>query len=157
MIKVLFVCLGNICRSPMAEYIFKDLVRKKGFSDKFVIASAGTSSEEVGNRVHPGTMRILKGLGIDASQKRAIQLRKEDYDRYDYIIGMEQSNIRSMERIFKGDSQKKIMRLLDFSPRPRDIADPWYTGNFDKTFEDVMEGCQVLLDYICKREGIVQD
>jgi len=141
----------------MAEYIFKDLVRKKGFSDKFVIASAGTSSEEVGNRVHPGTMRILKGLGIDASQKRAIQLRKEDYDRYDYIIGMEQSNIRSMERIFKGDSQKKIMRLLDFSPRPRDIADPWYTGNFDKTFEDVMEGCQVLLDYICKREGIVQD
>lgn len=154
MVKVLFVCLGNICRSPMAEYVLKDMVRKRGLSDKFIIASAATSSEETGNGVHLGTLKKLKEIGIDASSKRAVQLRREDYGRYDYIIGMEQSNLRSMDRIFKGDIQHKIIRLLDLTPRPRDIADPWYTGDFDKTYEDIYEGCTFLLEHICKKEGI---
>lgn len=154
MIRVLFVCLGNICRSPMAEYVFKDMVKKNNLSDKFYIASAGTSDEEAGNGVHRGTRSKLKEVGIDASEKRAVQLRKEDYSRYNYIIAMENSNISSMERIFKGDPEHKVMRLLDLAPYPRDIADPWYTGNFDKTYEDVYEGCEILLEYICQREGI---
>ena len=156
MIKVLFICLGNICRSPMAEYVFRDMVRKRGLSDQFVIASAATSSEETGNPVHRGTLKKLKELGIDASLKRAVQLKKEDYNGYDYILGMEQSNLRSMERFFMGDTGNKIMRLLDLAPKPRDIADPWYTGDFDKTYEDVQEGCLLLLDYICEKEGIIK-
>ncbi|MGB8453628.1 MAG: low molecular weight protein-tyrosine-phosphatase [Anaerocolumna sp.] len=156
MVKVLFVCLGNICRSPMAEYVLRDMVRKRGLSDKFIIASAATSSEEVGNRVHRGTWNKLKEAGIDASSKRAVQLRKEDYEYYDYIIGMEQSNVRSMERVFKKDINNKIMRLLDLAPQPRDIADPWYTGDFDKTYEEVYEGCTVLLDYICKKKKFLR-
>lgn len=155
MIKILFVCLGNICRSPMAEYVFKDMTEKRGLINHFFIASAATSSEEAGNPVHSGTRNKLMEKGIDTSLKRAVQLRKEDYEKYDYIIGMEQSNIRSMERIFKGDTRNKIMRLLDLAPHPRDIADPWYTGDFDKTYEDVYEGCKDLLDYICEKEEIV--
>jgi protein-tyrosine phosphatase len=155
MVKILFVCLGNICRSPMAEYVLRDMVRKRGISDKFIIASAATSSEEVGNRVHRGTENKLKEIGIDASLKRAVQFRKEDHEYYDYIIGMEQSNVSSMERFFKKDINNKIMRLLDLAPHPRDIADPWYTGKFDKTYEDVCEGCMFLLDYICKKKGIL--
>lgn len=154
MVKVLFVCLGNICRSPMAEFVFRDMVRKRGLSDRFLIASAGTSNEEVGNGVHRGTKNKLKEAGIDASEKRAVQLRKEDYSRYDYIIGMENSNLSSMERIFGGDPEQKVRRLLELASRPRDIADPWYTGNFDKTYEDVYEGCEILLEHICRKEGI---
>ncbi|SHO47418.1 low molecular weight protein-tyrosine-phosphatase [Anaerocolumna xylanovorans] len=154
MIRVLFVCLGNICRSPMAEYVFKDMVKKRNLSDKFYIASAGTSDEEAGNGVHRGTKSKLKEVGIDTSEKRAVQLKKEDYSRFDYIIGMEKSNLFSMERIFGGDPEHKVMRLLDLASHPRDIADPWYTGNFDKTYEDVYEGCQILLEHICEREGI---
>lgn len=157
MIKVLFVCLGNICRSPMAEFVFRDMVKKNGILDKFFIASAGTSDEEEGNPVHRGTRAKLKEFGMDTSGKTAVPLKKEDYSRFDYIIGMESRNLSSMERIFKGDPDKKISRLLDLSPRPRDIADPWYTGNFDVTYEDVYEGCKLLLEHICNKEGISRE
>lgn len=147
MIKILFVCLGNICRSPMAEYVMKDLVKKTGVSDRFLIDSAATSREEIGNPVHPGTRQKLRQEGIPCGDHRARRMEKADYDKYDYLIGMETWNIKNMLRITGGDPDKKISRLLDFSQHPRDIADPWYTGNFDETFEDVMEGCRALLAY----------
>ena len=152
MIKILFVCMGNICRSPMAEFVFKALVKEEGLSDSFYIASAATSSEEVGNPVHRGTREKLKSVGISTAGKYAVQMRADDYEKYDYIIGMEKRNLTYMQRITGGDSQGKMYRLLDFSDRPRDIADPWYTGEFDVTYEDVFEGCRALLDYI-KRGG----
>ena len=144
----MFVCLGNICRSPMAEYVFKDLVKKKGLEHEFFIASAATSSEEIGNQVHHGTRNKLRQYGISTDGKRAILLTSKDYHNYDYIIGMEQANIQNMNRILGQDTQNKIYRLLDFTKRPRDIADPWYTGNFDLTYNDVQEGCEALLEYI---------
>ncbi|SEW16473.1 low molecular weight protein-tyrosine-phosphatase [[Clostridium] fimetarium] len=148
MTKVLFVCLGNICRSPMAEYVFKDIVKKKGLEHEFFIASAATSSEEIGNPVHHGTRNKLRQYGISTDGKRAILLTSKDYQNYDYIIGMEQANIQNMNRILGQDIQNKIYRLLDFTKSPRDIADPWYTGNFDLTYNDVQEGCEALLEYI---------
>jgi len=148
MIKIMFVCLGNICRSPMAEYVFKDLVKKKGLEHEFFIASAATSSEEIGNPVHHGTRNKLRKYGISTDGKRAILLTSKDYHNYDYIIGMEKANIQNMNRILGQDTQNKIYRLLDFTKRPRDIADPWYTGNFDLTYNDVQEGCEALLEYI---------
>ena len=148
MIKIMFVCLGNICRSPMAEYVFKDLVKEKGLEHEFFIASAATSSEEIGNPVHHGTRNKLRKYGISTDGKRAILLTSKDYHNYDYIIGMEKANIQNMNRILGQDTQNKIYRLLDFTKRPRDIADPWYTGNFDLTYNDVQEGCEALLEYI---------
>lgn len=145
MIKVLFVCHGNICRSPMAEFVFKDMVKKAGSANQFYIASAATSTEEIGNPVHPGTRRKLKEFGISTEGKYAVQLRKSDYDRYDYLIGMDDWNIRNMMRILKSDPEKKVCKLLDFTDHPRDIADPWYTGNFDRTYDDIKEGCEALL------------
>ena len=145
MIRILFVCHGNICRSPMAEYVMKDLVKKAGVSDRFLIDSAATSREEIGNPVHPGTRQKLRQEGVACGDHRARRMEKADYDKYDYLIGMETWNIKNMLRITGGDPDKKISRLLDFSQHPRDIADPWYTGNFDETFEDVMEGCRGLL------------
>ena len=154
MIKVLFVCLGNICRSPMAEFVMKDLVEKKDLASEFYIASAATSSEEIGNPVHHGTRNKLKELGISTAGKCAVQLKKKDYDDYDYILGMEQRNIAGIMRIIGNDPKKKIKRLLDYSSNPRDIADPWYTGDFDVTYTDVKEGCEALLNTILKAEGI---
>lgn len=148
MIKILFVCLGNICRSPMAEFVFKDMVKKRGLSDLFLISSAATSSEEIGNPVHPGTRKKLRQYNISVDGKRAVRLTEKDYQKYDYIIGMEQANIRNMIRIMGEDRDKKVFKLLDFSKNPRDIADPWYTGNFDRTYEDIHEGCEGLLEYI---------
>lgn len=150
MIKILFVCLGNICRSTMAEYVMKDLVEKAGVTDQFYIDSAGTSDEETGNGVHPGTRRKLAAEGIYCGDHRARQMKKKDYDDYDYLIGMEKSNIRNMLRICGGDPENKIYRLLDFSDRHEDIADPWFTGNFEDTYRDVDEGCRALLDYLLK-------
>ncbi|WP_426351219.1 low molecular weight protein-tyrosine-phosphatase [Alloiococcus sp. CFN-8] len=150
MIRVLFVCHGNICRSPMAEFVFKDMVKKKGLEDKFYIASAATSTEEIGNPVHPGTVRKLKEVGIFVHGKTAFQIKKSDYDSYDYIIVMEEYNIRNLKRIIKSDPENKINKLLDFTSTPGDIDDPWYTGNFDITYEEIYKGCEGLLEHILK-------
>lgn len=145
MIKVMFVCLGNICRSPMAEFVLKDMTRKKGIDDKFYIASAATSSEEIGNDVHYGTVRKLTSIGINVEHRKAVKLKKSDYEKYDYIIGMEERNVQSILGIVGSDKDKKVSKLLDFTNTTRDIADPWYTGNFDKTYEDIVRGCESFL------------
>lgn len=148
MIRVLFVCHGNICRSPMAEFVFKDLVNKSGKSASFQIASAATSTEEIGNPVHRGTRKKLQSVGISTDGKYAVQMKKSDYDKYDYLIGMDEWNIRNMLRITGGDPDHKIYRLLSFANREGEIADPWYTGDFEATYRDVLESCQGLLTYI---------
>lgn len=148
MIKVLFVCLGNICRSPMAEFVLKDMVKKQNLKNEFYIESAATSSEEIGNGMHYGTIAKLKEMNIPYSNKRARKLTQDDYNQFDYILAMENSNVRNINRIIKGDAQNKVHRLLDFSKNPRDIADPWYTGDFDKTYKDIIEGCEAFLKYV---------
>ena len=146
MIKILFVCHGNICRSPMAEFMLRDMVQKAGRSAEFTIASAATSAEELGNPVYPPARRELKAHGIDCTGKTARQLSWADYDRYDLFIGMDQRNLRAMHRILKGDPQKKIRLMMDYTSRPGDVADPWYTGEFGVTWRDVSEGCRGLLE-----------
>lgn len=153
MIRVLMVCHGNICRSPMAEFVFRDMVTKEGLEEHFYIASAATSMEEIGNPVHRGTREKLRQYGISTAGKYAIQLKKSDYDKYDYILGMERWNIVNMMKILHEDPENKVCRLLDFSDKPRDIADPWYTGDFDITYEDIVEGCEALLQHIRKEDG----
>lgn len=147
-IKILFVCHGNICRSPMAEFVMRDLVKKENLETIISIASAATSTEEIGNPVHYGTKKKLKEYGISTEGKYAVQLTKKDYSSYDYLIGMEQRNITNMLRLLGGDPEGKVRRLLDYTDRPRDIADPWYTGDFDTTYDDIYEGCQALLQFI---------
>ncbi|WP_405318782.1 low molecular weight protein-tyrosine-phosphatase [Frisingicoccus sp.] len=151
MLKVLFICHGNICRSPMAEFIFKDMVSKAGLLDQFEIVSAATSREEIGNPVHPGTRRILDSLGISSRGKCAVQTTKKEYAYYDYIIGMDSWNVRNMLRIYGGDPDEKIYKLLDFTGSSGDVADPWYTGDFDATYRDVYAGCTALLDDVIKK------
>lgn len=151
MIKILFICHGNICRSPMSEFILKDMVTKRGISNRFQIASAATSREEIGNPVYPPARRKLLEHGIDPSGKTARQMTRRDYEEYDYILATEQYNIRNILRITGGDPDHKIHRLLDFSDRPRDIDDPWYTGDFDTAWNDIVEGCEAFLDWL-KRE-----
>ena len=145
MIKVMFVCLGNICRSPMAEFVLKDMVKKQGLKKEFFIKSSATSSEEIGNDIHYGTRDKLIQKEIPFTKRKAVKLRAEDYKKYDYIIGMEKSNVINIKRIVGEDVDDKIYRLLDFSDTPRDIADPWYTGNFEITFNDIVEGCNGFL------------
>ena len=145
MIKVLFVCHGNICRSPMAEMVLKDMVRKKHLEDRFFIASAATSREEIGNGIHPGTRQKLAEMGIPCEEHQAVQLTKADYDAYDYLIGMDAANVRNILRITGGDVDGKIHLLLKYTGTGRDIADPWYTRNFDETYRDIQEGCIELL------------
>lgn len=145
MINILFVCHGNICRSPMAEFVLKDMVKKRGTEDNFYIASAATSTEEIGNPVHYGTRNKLAEYGISTAGKAAVQMKKSDYGKYDYLIGMDSANIRNMLRIAGGDPERKIKKLLAFAGSTRDIADPWYTGNFDITYEDIVEGCEAFL------------
>ena len=147
-IKILFICHGNICRSPLAEYVLKDLVRKSNLADHFYINSAATSREEIGNGVHRGTREKLRREGVPLGNHRAVQMTRSDYEAYDYLIGMDRWNIQNMQRIVGGDPEEKIYKLLDFAGRAGDIADPWYTGNFDETYEDVLEGCQGLLEHL---------
>lgn len=146
--KILFVCLGNICRSPMAEFIFKDMIKKKGLETEFIIASAGTSNEECGHPVYPPAARKLAEVGISAYGKTARQFVESDYNKYDYILVMEKSNIINIKKIIGEDVDKKIYRLLDFSSNPRDISDPWYTGDFDTTYDDIVEGLTAFLDFL---------
>ena len=145
MIKILFICHGNICRSPMAEFVMKDLVEKAGLGKEFEIASAATSTEEIGNPVYPPARRKLSENGISCTGKTARQLQKSDYARYDYLVGMDSANLRNMHRICGGDPAGKISLLLDWTARPGSVADPWYTGDFEATWQDVQEGCQGLL------------
>ncbi len=145
MTRILFVCLGNICRSPMAEFIFKDLAAKAGRGAEFEAASAGTSSEEYGNSVYPPARRKLAEHGIACAGKTARQLTRADYDRYDLLIGMESRHLAAMRRICGGDPAGKMHRLLDYTARPADIADPWYTGDFDAAWNDIESGCRALL------------
>lgn len=155
MIKIMFVCHGNICRSPMAEFVFKDLICKKGLSDKFTVASSATSTEEiwngVGNPVYPPAKRILNSHGISCEGKSAVQLKKADYDNFDYFIGMDGANIRNMNRILGGDPAGKIYKLLTFAGRSDDVADPWYTGDFETTYKDVLTGCEGLLQSVLNK------
>ena len=148
MINVLFVCHGNICRSPMGEFILKDMVAKRGIADKFYIESAATSTEEIGNPVYPPARNKLRSHGIDPSGKTARQITRADYKKFDYIFCADSYNIKNALRIFGGDPENKVCRLLDLTDRPRDIADPWYTGNFDITWDDIAEGCEAFLDKI---------
>lgn len=144
--RILFVCHGNICRSPMAEFVMKDLVIKAGLEADFHIESAATSTEEIGNPVYPPARRKLAEHGISCQGKTARQMRDSDYDRFDLLVGMDTWNIRNMQRICGGDPEGKIVRLLDFTPRPGDVADPWYTDDFETTWRDVSEGCKGILD-----------
>lgn len=152
MIKVMFVCHGNICRSPMAEYVLKDMVNKKGVKGDFIINSSATSYEEIGNPVHKGTKNKLYEMGIPCGNHKAIRLTKEDYNYYDYIIAMDSNNLRNIDRIIGTDSQNKVYLLLDFTDRKGEsIADPWYTGNFDTTYNDIDEGCRGFMDFIINK------
>lgn len=153
MISILMICHGNICRSPMAEFVMKDLVKKANMETDFYIASAATSSEELGNPVHRGTRAKLAEHGISTAGKVAIKLTHEDYDEYDYLIGMDDWNMKNMSRILGEDSDQKMFKLLSFANRQDDIADPWYTGDFDTTYEDVLAGCSSLLKYIQENEN----
>ena len=150
MTKILFVCHGNICRSPMAEFVMKDMVNKAGLADQFEIASAATSTEEIGNGVYPPARRKLLQHGLRCDGKRARQMTRSDYQKYDLLIGMDNWNIRNMMRICGGDREGKIRMLMDYTGHSRSVADPWYTGDFDETWDDVNEGCRALLKALTK-------
>ena len=151
MVKILFVCHGNICRSPMAEFVMKDLVLRKGEENEFFIASAATSREELGNGVYPPVKRILSAMGIDCSGKRARQVTKADYAEFDYIVCMDRNNMRNIKYIIESDPENKIFMLLSLTETPRDVADPWYTGDFEATKRDVIIGCERLYEHIKKQ------
>lgn len=145
MIRILFICHGNICRSPMAEFVFLDMAKRAGVSEQYKVASAATSTEEIGNPVHPGTKAKLRQAGISCSGKTARQITRADYDDYDLLIGMDRQNLRSMRRAWGGDPEGKFRLLMDYTDHPREVADPWYTGDYDQTYIDVAEGCVGLL------------
>ena len=152
--KIMFVCLGNICRSPMAEFIFRDMVKQKGLENEFFIASSATSTDEIiggiGNPVYPPAKRELLSHGISCEGKRAVQLKWEDYEKYDLFVGMDSSNIRTMHIILKGDKQGKIRKLMDYTSRRGDVADPWFTERFDIAYRDIYDGCEGLLKALLK-------
>ena len=148
MIKILFVCHGNICRSTMAEFVFKYMIEKEGLGSQVYVNSAATSYEEIGNPPHYGTVRKLSEVGIPVGEHRAVRIEKGDYEKYDMIIGMDSQNIRNIKNILGPDRDNKVSLLLNFTSRGGNIADPWYTGNFDDTYRDVKEGCEGLMEYI---------
>lgn len=152
-VKILFVCHGNICRSTMAESLMSELVKRNDISDIFEIASAGTSNDEIGSPVYPATVRVLATRKISAIPHTAVRMTQEDYDYYDLLLGMDGANIQNMKRIAGGDPDKKIHRLMDCCDEPRDIADPWYTGKFNDTFLDIAEGCDALLLSLLKERS----
>ena len=151
MIKIMFVCHGNICRSPMAEFVFNDMVKNRGLSGKMTAVSSATSTEEIGNDTHYGTKRILDKYGILYMRREATQLTRADYVKYDLFVGMDTANIRNIHRIFGSDPDSKIIKLLDLTDRSGDVADPWYTGNFEETYRDVTEGCEALINYVINK------
>ncbi|HBG64974.1 MAG TPA: low molecular weight phosphotyrosine protein phosphatase [Treponema sp.] len=146
MIRILFICHGNICRSPMAEFVMKDMVRRAGRQDDFLIESAATSREEIGNDMHYGTKAKLREQGIPFGRRAARQITRADYDSYDWLVAMDDENVYYMNRLWAPDPEHKIVRLLSFAGKTRDIADPWYTGNFDQTYDDITEGCEAFLE-----------
>lgn len=152
--RIMFVCLGNICRSPMAEFIFKDMVKQEGLESEFYISSSATSTDEIyqgiGNPVYPPAARELAKHGISCEGKRAVQLKWEDYEKYDLFVGMDSSNIRNMHIILKGDKQGKIRKLMDYTSRRGDVADPWFTERFDIAYRDIYDGCRGLLKALLK-------
>ena len=150
MYRIMFVCLGNICRSAMAECIMSDMVKRRGVENVFHIDSSGTSSEEEGNGIYPAAARKLTEMGVPLLPHRAKQLTRVDYDRFDYIFCMEQRNVDSAKRILGGDKDGKVMRLLDITDNPRNIADPWWTGDFDRAYADIVEGCEIALEYVSR-------
>lgn len=154
MIKVLFVCYGNICRSPMAEFILKDLVEKENLTSQFEIASKATSSEELGNSVYYLAKEKLQEHGISCEGKIAKKLEQKDYVYYDYILAMDKENVRDIKRIFNQNTEEKIIRLMDFTNNKKDIEDPWYTRDFDTAYNEIEQGCIAFLDYIKKQEDI---
>ena len=154
--RIMFVCHGNICRSPIAEFVFLDMVRKSGKSDRFAVASSATSTEEiwngVGNPIYPPAKEILKANRIPFSERRAVLLCRNDYEKYDMFVGMDSANLRNMYRIFGSDPQKKIKKLMDFTGKDRDVSDPWYSRRFDVAYNDIYEGCGALLEYLDSEE-----
>ena len=159
MVRILFVCHGNICRSPMAEFIMKDIVKREGFPDQFRIASAATSTEEiwngVGSPIYGPAQRQLQQHGVDYDKnKRARLLERRDYDRFDLLIGMDERNRKNMQRLFRGDPEGKVNLLLDYTDHPREVSDPWYTGNFERAWADIYEGCGALLRYLLENGGL---
>lgn len=151
--KVLFVCHGNICRSPMAEAVFRHMLEERGLGERFAVDSAAVSAEEIGNPVYPEANRTLVAHGLPASNHHAWQLTRADYDRYDFFIGMDQENIYRMRQIFGGDSQRKVGLLLAYTEHPREVEDPWYTGRFDRVFDLIIQGCQALLEALLVDEA----
>lgn len=153
MIKILFICHGNICRSPMAEFVMKKMVEEAGVSHLFEIASAATSTEEIGNPVYPPARRKLAEHGIGCEGKTARQITRGDYRHFDHIIAMDRNNLRNLRRVIGEDIDGKISLMMDYTDRPGDVADPWYTGDFDATWRDVEEGCQGLLRQLLGKQG----
>jgi len=152
MTKILFICHGNICRSPMAEFVMKKLIAEAGMSEQFEIASAATSTEEIGNPVYPPARCKLAEHGIGCEGKTARQMTRQDYSYYDYIVAMDRNNLRNLKRMFGEDTDHKISLLMDYTHRPSDVADPWYTGDFEATWQDVSEGCKGLLEFLINRD-----
>ena len=148
--KIMFVCYGNICRSPLAEFVFRDIVKKAGKEKDYYIESSATSTEELGNPVYRHTAKILDRLGIDYSNKRAQKLTMKDYDNYDLFIGMDKNNLRDMNSILGGDKEGKIKLLLSFAGREEDVADHWWTRDFEKSYQDILEGCSALFNQLTK-------
>ena len=153
MVRILFVCHGNICRSPMAEFVFNDMVEKKGLLNYFHADSAATSSEEIGNPVYPPVRRILDKHHMDCSGKRARRISSSDYDNYDYIIGMDDENMYNLQRLFPFDKGIKVHPLLSFADRDEEVADPWYTGEFETTWKDINEGCNAFLAFLLRQNS----
>lgn len=148
LVRILFVCHGNICRSPMAEFVLKDMAHKRGIEDVLQIASAATTNDEIGNPVHPGTVKRLAREGISCAGKHARRITKDDYDAFDVIIGMDEENMRHMMRAWDHDPQHKVHMMMEFAGESRDVADPWFTGDFEATYDDIHDGCVGLLGWL---------